>query len=172
MKQTHPIVTLFYFILFFAIQVLLFRNVSIFNLAFCFFYVGFILLIPQDYPVLVTLLISFALGFVVDFFYDTMGIHMASCVLIGYLRPFIIQFLTPRGGYDANSDLSIPYMGLQWFVTYAAVLIFIHHFVLFLIESWGFGIMFRLFAKTFLSTLFTLFVVILFQYLLTPAKKQ
>ncbi len=172
MRSQNPIATALYMIFFFGIQVLIFRNIALLDLAFCFFYVGFILLIPTDYPVLLTIFLSFLIGFLVDFFYDTMGIHMASCVLIGYLRPYIIQFLTPRGGYDANSELSIPYMGFQWFLTYAAVLILIHHFVLFLIESWGFGIVFRLIGKTLLSTLFTLFVVILFQYLLTPAKKQ
>jgi hypothetical protein len=115
--------------------------------------------------------LAFFFGLSIDLFYDTMGIHAASTVLIAYMRSYIINFLTPRGGYDASTEISIPALGFQWFVVYAIVMIFIHHLFLFLIESWGLGVFFRMIGKTIMSTLFTLFVFILFQYLFYPSKK-
>ena len=171
MKQQSILFSIFNLLFFFCLQILIFRNIALFNFAFCFVYVGFILLIPIEFPTLLTIILAFAFGFSIDIFYDTIGIHMASCVFIAYIRPYVINFLTPRGGYDANTDISVSYMGFQWFLTYAAILVFIHHFILFFIESWGFGLVFRMLAKTILSTGFTLFVVILFQYLFSPAKK-
>lgn len=172
MKQQSIFQFLFYMVFFFFLQLFLLRNVVLFDLAFCFVYVGAILLIPIELPQVLALIFAFIAGFFIDVFYDTIGIHMAACVLIAYIRPYVVNFLTPRGGYDANSEVSIAYMGFQWFVSYALVMVFVHHFVLFAIESWGFGLIFRMLGKTILSTLFTVFVIVLFQYLFSPSKKQ
>lgn len=170
MKTKNIFLIFLYFILFFAAQILIFRNVALFNFAFCFIYIGFIILLPIEFPVMLILLISFFYGLMVDIFYDTMGIHTAATVLIAYMRSYIINLLTPRGGYDTSTEISIPSLGLQWFATYALILIAIHHFSLFLVESWGMSVALRMIGKTVLSSIFTLVVLILFQYLFYPAK--
>ena len=79
--------------------------------------------------------------------------------------------LTPGGGYDAMTEISISYMGFVWFVKYAALVIFIHHFVFFTLEAWDISLFLTILIRTVLSTLFTLVVLILLQYLLKRTDK-
>jgi len=42
------------------------------------------------------LMVGFITGITLDFFTMTPGLHAAACVLIAYLRPFIIGILAPK----------------------------------------------------------------------------
>jgi hypothetical protein len=154
-----------YFALFLALQVIFFLNVSFTSYAFCFIYIGFLLLLPVETPPLTLLALSLFLGLSVDIFYNTLGIHTAACVLIGYLRPHIINFLTPRGGYDEGSELTVFALGFPWLAAYASIVVIIHHITLFMIEAWEFDTFFLSLFKALCSALFTLVVYFLVQYL-------
>lgn len=161
-----------YFIAFLAIQVILFMHFSLFaGMAFCYFYILFILMLPIQLSHVMLMLVAFFTGLSVDLFYSTQGIHAAVSVLVAYMRPYLINLLTPRGGYDESVELSISSLGSRWFVTYASILIFVHHFTLFIIESIGFGNVLLLLGKTIASSIFTLVMVILAQYLIYTPKR-
>jgi len=103
------------FISFFAyliIQVVLMKNLVLFNTAFCFLYIAFILFLPIEINTLVLMLLSFLLGFMVDVFYDSLGIHAASLVLIGFVRNFWLSRITPQGGYDAGEGPTLAANGM------------------------------------------------------------
>jgi hypothetical protein len=171
MRSTSNILSLIlHFLLFLGLQVLIFKNLALYNYALCFIYIGFILLLPFDIPSLLLLLLAFFLGIIIDIFYDTLGIHAASCVLIAYMRPHIINLLTPKGGYDKGTEVSIFSLGFKWIFTYAVILIFIHHLTLFLIEIWGVKLIGPLLIKTTASAAFTLIVFTLFQYLFQSSR--
>jgi hypothetical protein len=125
---------------------------------------------PFDTPPIIVITLAFITGLTVDIFYSTLGIHAASCVLIAYVRPYIINVLTPKGGYDKSSEVSVGALGFQWVMSYSIVLIFIHHFTLFILELWGMKMFFHLLGKTLASTVFTLFVFTLFQYLFQSSR--
>lgn len=161
-----------YFFLFMGMHILIFKNLSLFNYAPCFIYVGFILLLPFSTPPILLISLAFISGLIIDIFYDTIGINAAACVLVAYIRPYIINLLTPKGGYDKGVDVTVQTLGFQWLVSYAAIIIFIHHLTLFILELWGIKLFFNLLGKTVVSTLFTLFVFILFQYLLLKPRKS
>jgi rod shape-determining protein MreD len=102
------------FILFFIyvlVQVLVLRNLVLFNSAFCFLYIAFILLLPIELNSLVLMVIGFVLGFTVDIFYNSMGLHALATVLIAYVRNYWLGTITPQGGYDANSSHNL---SLKW----------------------------------------------------------
>lgn len=171
MKPKDIVASVIYFLVFGMLQIFLFLNTSLFGYAFCYIYIGFLLILPIDTPKLLLMLIGMATGLVIDIFYDTLGIHTAACVLVAFLRPHIINILTPRGGYDAGAHISLSTLGFQWVTTYAALLILIHHLVLFFLESWGFHIFFFTLLKAICSALFTLTVFLLFQYLFYSPKE-
>jgi len=159
------IVNALYFLLFLALQVIFFLNLSFANYAFCFIYIGFLLLLPVEIPPLTLLILSFFLGLSIDVFYNTLGIHTAACVLIGYIRPYLINFLTPRGGYDEGAELTVFSLGFPWLAAYASILVVVHHITLFMIEAWEFDTFFLTLLKALCSALFTLVVYFLLQYL-------
>jgi hypothetical protein len=163
---------IFYFLLFIGLQIVFFLNLALFNIAFCFVYIGFIITLPIETPRVFLLFIGFFTGIVIDVFYNTLGIHTAASLLVAYMRPYTINMLTPRGGYDTGSEVSIHHLGMQWFVSFTGILVFSHHLTLFLLEAFSFDMLGRTLLKTFTSTAFTLFIIVLLQYLLYSPRKS
>ncbi|MEO8721689.1 MAG: rod shape-determining protein MreD, partial [Ginsengibacter sp.] len=56
-----------------------------------YIYFLFILWLPFKMGRRLQMLLAFALGFTLDSFTNSYGLHTAPCVLIAYLRPFLIN---------------------------------------------------------------------------------
>lgn len=153
-----------YFFMYLLIQVMLLRQLVLFNTAFCLLYVAFILLLPIETNPLALMLAGFLLGFAIDIFYDSLGLHALSLVLVAYARNFWLTTITPQGGYDAGEGPTLAVNGLQWFMVYSLPLVFIHHFVLFFTEAGGFGIFWYTMSKVIASMMFTMTIIVLLQY--------
>src|ERR1700758_4132054 len=113
------------------LQVLIVKNINLGRYFIFFPYVLFILLLPFNTPKPLTLILAYVLGLTIDMFYDTQGMHAAACITMAYIRSFVLELFAPREGYDEQLKPTITYMGVGWFSSYAAVLILVHHFVLF-----------------------------------------
>lgn len=159
-----------FFFVYLLAQVLLFKRLVLFNTSFCFLYVGFILLLPNETNNLVLMLVAFLLGFCVDIFYDSLGLHALALVTVAYLRNYWLSAITPQGGYDANMSPSLALNGLQWFLVYSLPLVFVHHAVLFFVEAGGFGLFWFTMLKIIGSLLFTTSVLLMLQYLSSPRR--
>ncbi|OJJ17187.1 hypothetical protein BKI52_31250 [marine bacterium AO1-C] len=155
-----------FFVLYVVLQVFVAKYLDLFDVAFCFLYINFIFNIPHDTKREVLLLLGFVMGFVIDSFYNTWGIQSAACVFIAFVRPFIIKVLTPK---NAGEENEIRDMGFLRFGLYALILTFLHHSIIFFIEVAHFKYFFNTIIKIFFSTIFTLVVIIIIQYL-SPRK--
>lgn len=156
------IITFFSYVLF---QVLLFNKMVLWGKGFAFIYVGYLLTFPFELGIIPAMLIGFATGVTIDVFSNTLGVHASASVLLMYLRPYLLNILTPHGGYPIGGSPRPNIMGFTWFSTYSIILIFIHHFCLFFVEAGGFHLFLFTIQKVVLSTLFTYSVVIIVQYL-------
>ncbi|SMG44245.1 rod shape-determining protein MreD [Marivirga sericea] len=152
-------------ILFVASQILFAQNFVLYNRAFCFVYVGFLLLLPLGISRNNILLLGFLTGFIIDVFYNSLGTHMAAMTLIAFLRPIWLNAITPRGGYENVESPAVKDLSLSWFLAYAMPLLFLHLAVVFFIEAGGFHMFFYVISKVFMSTLLTVFVLVILQYL-------
>jgi hypothetical protein len=159
------------FFLYLLYQVLILQNVVLFHTAFCFLYVGYLLVLPVETNPLTLMGIGFLMGFSVDLFYNSLGLHSLACVLIMYLRNYWLNNLTPQGGYDSNDTPSLALNGIQWFVVYATPMVLLHHGVLFFAEAGGFGMFWFTTLKILSSTLFTLLAILIAQFLF-PGRRQ
>lgn len=153
------------FFLYVFFQVLLLKNFILFDTAFCFLYVAFILLLPLELGSLSLILVAFVIGFSIDLFYDSLGINAAASVFIGFLRPYWLKIVTPRGGYEEIEIPSLKTMDFEWFLIYALPLIFVHHLILFFLEAGGFDLFFFTSSKVLFSSILTFFIIVLTQYL-------
>jgi len=134
-------------------------------------YVLFIILLPLRTPQSLVLLAGFVLGLVMDSFYNSPGLHASACVLMAFVRPSLLQALTPREDYEVTDRPSIADMGLSWFIRYAGILCLVHSIWLYLVERFSFTAFGTTLAKGFLSSLLTLAVIILLEYLLGAKRK-
>lgn len=146
-------------------QVILFKNLVLFDSAFCFAYILIFLTLPMDTNPIVQLIVGFVVGIIIDTFYNTLGIHAAASVLLVYLRIYWSQVMTPSGGYDSGPKINVRTQGLGWFLVYTYPLVFVHILLLLFIEAAGFGLFWQTLSKVFYSSIFTLVVILIIQYL-------
>jgi hypothetical protein len=165
------IIHIILFFVYVLVQVMLFKNLVLFDSAFCFLYVAFILLLPFELSTLLIILIGFIIGFTIDIFYSSMGLHAFATVLMSYLRNYWLSVITPQGGYDTGNSPTIATNGVQWFLVYAIPLVFIHHFVLFFLEASGFDMFWFTMLKIMGSLLFTMTVIVFLQFLVPRGRR-
>jgi hypothetical protein len=157
------------FLLLVVLQIFIFDSLVLFSTGFCFIYVGFLLFLPISINRLFLLFLGFVTGFTIDIFYDTMGIHAAASVLLAFLRPHVLNLITPRDGYDTGDSVNLHVMGWRWFLTYIVILIAMHHTAVFFLEIISFE--WYTLAKVLLSTLFTGMVIVILQLLFFSVKR-
>ena len=166
------VVQLLRFALYAGIYVLLISRLVLFDLGWCFFYLGFLLFLPLNTSIVTQLLLSFGLGLTIDIFFDTGGLHAAAAVMLGFLRPWVLRLLTPRDGYDSGDTVNVHQMGWQWFLVYISLLVSIHHLAFFLLELGSFQIIGITLAKVVVSTLFTGITLLIVQLLFFPSRRN
>jgi len=129
------------FLLFILFQVIILNEVPpIHQFIIPYIYFLFILWLPFNINRFLLLLIAFAFGMALDYYTGTAGLHSAPCVLIAYLRPFLLNLLIPQDTTEHSYlEPSIKSMGWAPYSLYVGLLTFIHHFLLVLIEWLQFG---------------------------------
>lgn len=128
-----------------------------------YLYVLFILALPFNTPKWLLLILAFILGYGVDLFSSTMGMHTISLVFMAFLRPSVLKIIAPRDGYDTNQTPGIQDFDFRWYLIYVSILTFAHHFVLFYIEVFRFSDFFFTFSKVIASSLFTILLLLISQ---------
>lgn len=152
-------------ILLVLVQIFLLKNLALFGHAFAFLYLLGLLLLPLSLRTIPLLLIAFGLGFIIDLFYETIGLHTAAATFMAFIRPIWLKVISPTGGYDDLQTPSFNQMGLGWFISYSFPLIFGFSLVFFGLDQWGFGSFFSVLNKSLFSSIFTCLLAILVQLL-------
>ncbi|MER3463496.1 MAG: rod shape-determining protein MreD [Chitinophagaceae bacterium] len=105
-----------------------------------YIYYLFILWLPFTTPRIALLAIAFLAGLILDYFQMTPGLHAAACVLIAYVRPFVITILSAKETSEFTFHEPSPRsMGFAPYMVYALILTFLHHTYLVLLEWLQFG---------------------------------
>ncbi len=138
-----------------------------------YIYFLFILWMPFNISRTQLMLTAFVLGLTLDGFRHHPGFHTAACVLVAYIRPFLVNLLIPQEGADNNYDEpSFKSMGgIVPYMIFTGVLTFMHHSWLFLLEAWQFGNIWYFLVKTLLSTLLTMLLIIITELLFVRKQK-
>jgi hypothetical protein len=132
---------IFRFILFIGMQVFILNQIPpLHQFIVPYLYFLFILWLPFNLPRFPLLIIAFIFGLTLDYFTGTMGLHAAACVLIAYVKPFLLNLLIPQETTEQSYiEPSISSMGWAPYSLYVGLLTFIHHFYLVLLEWLQFG---------------------------------
>ena len=145
-------------------QVLIFSQVQFGGFFNPYVYILFIILMPLSAPRYLVLILAFVMGFIIDIFSNTLGVHSAATVFIAYMRPLVIRIISNRE--DDKSD----YPGLHqnkliWFVSYVAIMVLLHHLILFYLEVYTFANFFNTLFRVVLSSIFSIIIIVLSQFL-------
>ncbi|MDD4226519.1 MAG: rod shape-determining protein MreD [Mariniphaga sp.] len=155
----------FMFVALVLLQVLIFNQFQFNGYVNPYLYVLFILLLPLSTPRYMLLFLGFFLGLAVDIFSDSLGIHAAATVFIAYIRPAVIRTISIREE-DRSDFPGLKQNKFSWFLSYTAILVFIHHFILLYLEYFTFTHFFSTLLRVFLSAIFSIFVIVLSQFII------
>lgn len=157
------------FILFLVLQLLLFNNIDLLGYLNPYPYVLFIILFPVNGNKTALLISSFFLGLLLDIFMNSGGVHATASLFLAYIRPSLFKF---------SFGLSYEYQTVKIAdritperISFLVLAIFIHHFVMFLLEFFRFSLYASVIGRTFLTTIFSFFICILIIYLIKPSKR-
>jgi hypothetical protein len=157
------LITLLQFIGFALAQVLLFRQLTVGDIAFLHLHVLFLLFLPAAMRLSVGLLLAFAFGFAISTVDRPLAAHAFACVNLVVLRGWWMAVITP--GLSASREpLDFSRQTPTWLVTYITPLVAVYELSYLplanLLFSWS------ILASILLSTLYTSAIGLMVVFLL------
>ncbi|MCX6332071.1 MAG: rod shape-determining protein MreD [Bacteroidetes bacterium] len=160
------------FILFLLIQVVILKEVPpVHQFITPYLYFLFILWLPFGINRLSITILGFILGFVLDLFSNTPGLHAAACGLMAYIRPSILNLLLAQeASEEVHKEPSVGTMGWGPYLFYVFALTFIHHFYLVLLEWLEFGSFTYFLGKVIATTTMSVLLIFLVELIMNRRK--
>ena len=121
------------FVLFVLLQGLILNNVNLFGYVHIYLYIIFLITLPVNISRELVLFIGFLLGISIDIFCDTFGIHAFATVFAAFARFYLLKLFAPKDDYESTIP-SVASFGLGSFFKYSALMIVVHHSILFLMD--------------------------------------
>lgn len=157
------------FIVLIAAQILLFNKFNFNGYINPYPYILFIILYPVNGNKNVLLISAFLLGLLVDMFQDTAGIHATACLVLAFLRDFIFKFSFGLS-YEYQTVKLNDSLTPERF-SFILIAVFIHHFILFLLDIFSVEYIWGTILRTLFSMIFTIILCIVIIYLFKPSKR-
>lgn len=157
------------FVIIGLLQVLVLNQIYLHNYITPIIYPLFIMLLPFETPKWVMLLTACAMGFFVDIFSNTPGLHAAAITFMAYARPIALQINKPVGDYDSTDRPTLKRMGLRWFTVYVTICLLLHHIPYYFLQIYSLDFFVLTVQKIILSVVTSLMLIIISQYVFGSA---
>jgi len=154
-----------------SIQILILNNVQISGYINPFVYILFVMLLPPKMPKAIVLILAFMMGFTIDVFSDSYGVHSSATVLLAFLRPKVLALVSVKGGEDLEA-IGIKQLRINRFFTYSSILCLIHHFTLFYLEAFRLNEFFDTFLRALYSSFFSILMILMIESLRSNQKSK
>lgn len=151
------------------IQGLVLNHINFLGYINPFLYILFILTYPATNNRVLFLLISFTLGFLVDIFSDSGGIHAAASVFLAYIRPPLLKFSFGML-YDYQS-IKFSQIDLGNFFIYTTIGVILHHLIVFSLAFFNADMWFEILKTTLFSSIFSIVVILIIKILFSTNRK-
>ena len=161
-------INLIRFVLLIFFQIILFNKINFFGFLNPFPYILFIILYPVKNNKNFLLIFSFLLGLIIDMFLDSGGIHALASLVLAFLRPNIFKF-TFGISYQYNT-IKINDNFTSDRISFLLICVFLHHFVLYILQLFKVGNFFSLSLELILGTILTFILSILIIHIFKPNK--
>lgn len=160
------------FILLLFLQIFLLRQVSWGfggkDYLFIYLYPLFILLLPLRMLKVAVILLSFFIGFSVDLFYETLGMHAAAATFLGFARPALLRFIQPAEQYNIKAHPTGDSLGWSWFARYTAYGLLLHLLFFFSVQAFTFVYWDEILLKTLFSFPASYFALLFIAFVFNP----
>ena len=141
------------------LQVLLFDQLQLWGACHPYIYVLCLLMLPITLPHGVDMVIGAVAGIIMDIFCNSLGIHMASCILLMFIRPYLIGAIVSDKD-RLNEQISTRTLGFEGMVKYVVILVLLHHLTIFTLAAWSWQHMGFVLLETLVSSTITILIII------------
>ena len=139
------------------IQILILNEILFLSYINPFLYIILIIVLPYKTPRWFLICYAFLLGFSVDIFSGTLGMHSFATVLIAFCKNSIAKITIPHNLVEESDELIMQKIGTKSFLTFTFLLVFIHLSSLFFLEHLNIDL--KILFKIFLSTITTTILI-------------
>jgi len=164
MKTNHWIRLIVFGLFLILIQVLIINNLNLNRFMFPQIYILILLGLPVNIKHWLSYLIAFSVGFIVDSFTYTPGLHAFTAVLIMFLRHLYFNIFVDKEWLSTGISPSFDTTEGLWLVSYVAIFSFLYHFVLLLMESFTFFEFGNTLLKIVYSSSLSILLILLFLF--------
>lgn len=147
-----------------ALQVLLFDHLHIGNWGVVMMYVLFLINLPVRIPRWAEMLIALTVGLIMDVWHSSLGIHIAACVALSFVRPLLLSKAV-QDIERIKDNISIQTIGRIEYTKCAVILTVLHHFIVFSLETWNIQFWWIVLLQTLVSSIMTLCIILGYEYL-------
>src|SRR5690606_1552098 len=162
-------INIFRFELLILLQAAVLNNINFLGYINPYLYILFIILLPANIGRGQVIFYSFLLGLGIDFFAVSGGVNAAACLVIAYLRPIVLKSSFGLG-YD-HQTLKFSKVSFNERFVYVSTMVFIHHFVLFSLETFSFLNILSILEKTLFSGIFSIILILIVMILFGKREK-
>lgn len=141
------------------LQVLLFDQLQLWGICHPYIYILCLLMMPITLPHNVDMLIGALVGLVMDVFCNSLGVHTAACILVMFIRPYLIGALV-NDKDRLNEQISLRSIGMEALLRYVVIMVIIHHLMVFALAAWSWSHIGFVLLETLVSSLVTILIII------------
>lgn len=153
-------------------QVLVVNHIRLGGYVHPYIYLIFVMLLPINMPGWQLLLSGFGIGFVIDLFMGTLGMHAGATTLMAFCRPTIIKLVSGNQKFENTREPNINQLGFLWFLRYTLCMVLVHNFTLFMLEGFSFHLVGQALIRILISVPVSTFLILMILYLFSPTKKK
>ncbi len=146
------------------LQVLLLDQLQLWGACHPYVYILCLLMMPITLPHSVSMVIGAAVGLVMDIFCNSLGVHTAACILLMFIRPYLIGVIV-NDKDRLNEQISLRAIGMEALIKYVVILVLIHHLTVFLLAAWSWAHIGFVLLETLVSSLITISLIIAYNAL-------
>ena len=147
----------FQFTILILAQIIVLDNINLFGFLNPILYILFIITYKFDQNQTLFIFFCFLLGFIVDLLTQSSGANTISCLILGYLRPLIINYCFKINSNMPKAYINDPNISNRLF--YILSMVLIHHLIYFSTVYFDINYLILIVKYTFLTSIFSIILI-------------
>lgn len=141
------------------LQVLLFDQLQLWGVCHPYIYILCLLMMPITLPHSVDMIIGAGVGLIMDTCCNSLGVHMAACILLMFIRPYLIGAIV-NDKDRLNEQLTLRTLGMEALIKYVVIMVLIHHLTVFSLAAWSWAHIGFMLLETLVSSILTMCIIL------------
>ena len=147
------------YIVIMLLQVLLFDQLQLWGVCHPYIYILCLLMMPITLHPSMDMIIGAAAGLIMDTFSNSLGVHMAACIFLMFIRPYLIGVIV-NDKDRLNEQLTLHTLGLEALIKYVVIMVLIHHLTVFFLAAWSWAHIGFVLLETLVSSILTILIIL------------